>query len=114
MGCAVANNPHYVHQIRRFIHFVHRHINDGNVVAGDCAGAECGAIRPERIRVVENSHAGAFSAEIIRGTYLGESAEWLCRAGDGELTVKEFASIDRKAGDKVFLAFDSGSLLAMK
>ena len=83
-------------------------------LAGDCAGAECGAIRPERIRVVENSHAGAFSAEIIRGTYLGESAEWLCRAGDGELTVKEFASIDRKAGDKVFLAFDSGSLLAMK
>ena len=104
------------------INFVEGKVIDGQLqtsfgtfpLAGDVAGAECGAIRPERIRVVENSHSGAFAAEIIRGTYLGESAEWLCRAGNCELVVKEFASIDRKAGDKIFLAFDSGSLLAMK
>ncbi len=104
------------------INFVEGKVIDGQLqtsfgtfpLAGDCDGSGCGAIRPERIRVVENSHAGAFAAEIIRGTYLGESAEWLCRAGNCELVVKEFASIDRKAGDKIFLAFDSGSLLAMK
>ena len=83
-------------------------------VAGNCENAAVGAIRPERIRVVEEGTAGAFMAQIVSGTYLGESAQWLCRPGDCELSVKEFASADRKAGDKVFLAFDNGSLLALE
>ena len=83
-------------------------------LAGDHGTATCGAIRPERIRFADSTVPGAFPAEIIRGTYLGESAEWVCRAGDCELSVKEYASADRKCGEKVFLTFDAGSLLAME
>ncbi|MBE6377819.1 MAG: ABC transporter ATP-binding protein [Lentisphaerae bacterium] len=83
-------------------------------LSGNTENASCGAVRPERIKVVSSGCDGAFPAEIISGTYMGESAQWLCRAGDCELSVKEFASADRKAGDKIFLAFDSGSLQALK
>lgn len=119
----------YEHPANRFtatflgdINFIEGNISNGVLhttfgefaVAGDCSEAACGAVRCERIRFVDAESKGAFPAEIVSGTYLGESAQWLCRAGDCELSVKEFASADRKAGDKVFLAFDNGSLLAVR
>jgi len=83
-------------------------------LSGSAEGAFAGAIRPERIRFADSDHPGAFAAEIVRGTFLGDSGEWICRAGNVELAVKESAPPPRKAGEKVFLAFDDGFLLAMK
>ncbi|MBE6356284.1 MAG: ABC transporter ATP-binding protein [Lentisphaerae bacterium] len=84
-------------------------------LSGNCAGASCGAIRPERIRFVSASGGkNAFSAEITGGTFHGDSAEWFCRAGEVTLAVRESAPPERRAGDKVFLAFDDGFLLAME
>ncbi len=83
-------------------------------LSGESGGAVSGAIRPEHIRFVPENHPGAFPAEIISGTFLGDSGEWICRAGNMEISVKESAPPPRKAGEKVFLAFDDGFLLAMK
>ena len=84
------------------------------VLAGDCAGAAVGAIRPERIKFVTPEHPGAFAAEIVSGTFLGDCAQWVCRSEAGILNVKESAPGERKTGDRVYLAFDDGFLLAMK
>ena len=83
-------------------------------LAGDADGASFGAIRPERIRFVPAGTRGAFAAEIISGSYLGDSGEWLCRAGNCELLVRECAPPERKCADRVFLTFDHGYLMAMK
>ena len=78
------------------------------------SGASCGAIRPERIRFAAPGTSGAFPAEIIRGTFLGDSAEWLCSASGVELAVRESAPPVRAAGDQVMLIFDDGFLLGME
>ncbi|MBQ9787629.1 MAG: ABC transporter ATP-binding protein [Lentisphaeria bacterium] len=119
----------YEHPENRFtgsflgdINFIDGKVENGTLLTGfgsfplngKWENAVCGAIRPERIKIAASAGENCFPARIIRGTYLGESAEWLCRAGECELTVKEYASAERKAGDEVFLSFAPGFLLAMK
>ncbi len=104
------------------INFIDGKITDGKLLtsfgnfplAGNSGGAVSGAIRPERIKFVSGDCDGAFEAEIIRETFLGDSGEWICRAGETVLAVKEMAPPPRRIGEKVFLAFEPGSLLAMK
>ena len=119
----------YDHPANRFcasflgdINFISGKVADGKLetsfgvfdLAGKCERAACGAIRPERIRFASGNENGAFAAEIIRGTFHGDSAEWACRAGDAELVIRESAPPQRTSGDKVFLTFDAGFLLAME
>ncbi len=104
------------------INFIGGKVADGKLstsfgtfeLSGDWAEASCGAIRPERIRFVPENFPGAFAAEIVSFTFLGDSGEWICRAQDCELTLKEIAPPQRNAGEKVYLAFDKDCLLAMK
>jgi ABC-type Fe3+/spermidine/putrescine transport system ATPase subunit len=83
-------------------------------LSGAWQEASCGAIRPERIRFVPENFPGAFAAEIVDFTFLGDSGEWICRAQDCELTLKEMAPPQRKVGGETYLAFDKDCLLAMK
>ena len=84
------------------------------ILSGECDGASAGAIRPERIKFAAPDHPEAFAAELVDGTFFGDCSQWVCRAGDTLLTVKESAPGERKIGEKVFLAFDDGFLLAMR
>ena len=119
----------YEHPENRFtgsflgdINFIDGKITDGMLNASfgtfplDRPGknARCGAIRPERIKVVSPDFPGAFTARIIRGTFLGDCSEWLCDASGTELAVREYASAVRQAGDQIHLAFDDGFLMAME
>ena len=75
------------------------------------SGKGCGAVRPERVHFVEN---GGFDAEIISGSYFGDTCQWHCRAAGVELMVREFAPRMRKAGDKVKLEIENDYLLVLE
>ncbi len=104
------------------INFIDGNIADGKLntsfgsfeLAGSCEGASCGAIRPERIRFAAERSAGVFEAQISAFTFLGDSGEWICKAGESELILKELAPLPRKIGEKVLLTFDKDCLLALK
>lgn len=104
------------------INFIDGKIVDGKLdtgfgifpLCGDPDNAGCGAIRPERIKLVDASHPGAFAAKIVNGTFLGDCCEWICRVQDTELAVREYAPELRMTGDEVFLAFEDGFLMAME
>ena len=78
------------------------------------AGASVCGIRPERIRFADRETPGAFPAEITGSTFLGDCGQWLCRAGETVLAIKEIAPPPRKVGEKVFLTFEEDFLLAVK
>ncbi|MBE6358439.1 MAG: ABC transporter ATP-binding protein [Lentisphaerae bacterium] len=104
------------------INFIDGKVENGKLItgfgtfplAGSVENAVCGAIRPERIRFAAPGTAGAFRAVITGSTFLGDSAEWLCRAGECELALKEIAPAPRCIGDEVMLVFDDGFLIAMQ
>ena len=104
------------------INFIDGKIVDGKLdtgfgifpLCGDPDNAGCGAIRPERIKLVDAAHRGAFAAKIVNGTFLGDCCEWICRVQDTELAVREYAPELRMTGDEVFLAFEDGFLMAME
>lgn len=82
-------------------------------LSGSVDNAVCGAVRPERIKIVDPGESGAFPAVISGAVFLGDCGEWLCRAGDHELSVREIAPPLRRIGDEVFLKFEKDFLLAM-
>ncbi len=86
----------------------------GFPLAGNNADAKCAAIRPERIRFCASDTPGAFPATVRRGSFGGDMTQWICEAGGVEFMVNEAASPVRHAGEKVFLTFDRGFLLAME
>ncbi|MBQ9803746.1 MAG: ABC transporter ATP-binding protein [Lentisphaeria bacterium] len=83
-------------------------------LAGAVAGANCAAIRPERIRFVDAGTCGAFAATVISGSFGGDNTQWQCEAGGVRFAVLETASPERHSGDTVYLKFDPDFLLAMK
>lgn len=83
-------------------------------LTGNTEKASAGAIRPERIRIVPADTPGAFPATICQATFLGDCCEWGCEADGVKLSIRESAAADRRIGDRVFLAFDDGFLLALE
>lgn len=80
-------------------------------LSSDSGRNGCGAVRPERIHFVEN---GGFEAEIISGSYFGDTCQWRCNASGVELMVREFAPRMRKAGEKVRLEIENDYLLILE
>ena len=85
----------------------------GKFAVSGSNGDKTAFIRPERINFVSDAENGSdvFDAVLVRGSYLGDCCSWLCRAGDCELIVREFAPQERHPGDKVKLRFAPGRLL---
>ena len=83
-------------------------------LTGTWMGADCAAIRPERIAFVPDGTDGAFPAVVVSGSYGGERTQWVCSACGVDFVVDESAAPDRRPGDAVCLRFAPGALLAMK
>ena len=80
---------------------------------GDVSGNCVAGIRPERIRFVGENTPGAFKAQIVSRTFLGESCDWQLQAGDQLLAVRECAPARRECGSSCYLRFEEDFLLAM-
>ncbi len=70
-------------------------------------------IRPERIRIVENDSPGSFEAVLEERTFSGESCDWIFRAGDQKIAVRESAPAKRITGSVYRLLFEPGYLLSV-
>lgn len=78
--------------------------NADNPVAG---------IRPERIKIVDEPLPGSFEAVLEERTFCGESCDWIFRAGNQKLLVRESAPAKRIIGSTMRLLFEPGFLLAV-
>ena len=110
---------HFCAEFLGDVNFIKGRVSDGVFttgfgtfpVAGKGNGETTAFIRPERISFADGCDSDTFEAELVRGSYLGDCCSWVCRAGDCELIVREFAPEERAAGDKVHLRFAPGRLL---
>lgn len=81
--------------------------------SGEKMGKVTIAIRPERIHFCNATDAGAISVKLLKRTFLGESCEWQCSAGNTTLIMREFAPIERSA-QTAYIRFETEYLLTLK
>ena len=103
------------------INFIDGTVDNGNFscsfgtfpVTGEGSGKHTAAIRPERIAFANENEDG-FDAELVSGSYLGDCSSWICRAGNADLVVREFAPEERTPGEHVRLKFAPGRLMILE
>ena len=103
------------------INFVAGQISDGKVrtpfgefpLNGKETPRCCAGIRPERIKIVDDARPGSFEAVLEERTFCGESCDWIFRAGDQLLAVRESAPARRNIGGTYRLYFEPEFLLAV-
>ena len=102
------------------INFLNGTVSDGKIATsfgnfqlnGTVFPQTAAGIRPERIRIVDTDLPGSFEAVLEERTFGGESCDWLFRAGDQLLTVRESAPAKREIGAVYRLWFEPEFLLA--
>ena len=70
-------------------------------------------IRPERIKIVDSALAGSFEAVLEERTFSGDSCDWIFRAGEQRLAVRESAPAKRNIGETYRLYFEPDFLLSV-
>ncbi len=70
-------------------------------------------IRPERIKIVDQTLPGSFEAILEERTFSGESCDWIFNANGQRLAVRESAPAKRNTGSTYRLYFEPEFLLSL-
>ena len=103
------------------MNFLDGKISDGKLVTsygefklnGKAYDSCAAGIRPERIKIVDSALAGSFEAVLEERTFSGDSCDWIFRAGEQRLAVRESAPAKRNIGETYRLYFEPDFLLSV-